>query len=56
MVMIGMTDPIAAITMMIGYLMGRLGGASVHDRLGADSVCMIGLVIVLNIFPETKKI
>ena len=34
MVMIGMTDPIGAITMMIGDLMGRLGGASVHDRLG----------------------
>ena len=26
MVMIGMTDPIDAITMMIGNLMGRLGG------------------------------
>jgi len=26
MVMIGMTDPIDAITMMIGDLMGRLGG------------------------------
>jgi len=26
MVMIGMTDPIGAITMMIGDLMGRLGG------------------------------
>jgi len=27
MVMIGMTDPIGAITMMIGDLMGRLGGS-----------------------------
>jgi len=26
MVMIGMTDPIGAVTMMIGDLMGRLGG------------------------------
>jgi len=26
MVMIGMTDPIGAITMMIGDLIGRLGG------------------------------
>jgi len=45
MVMIGMTDPIDTITVMIGDLMGRLGGErqfmigwggrlSVHDRLG----------------------
>ena len=56
MVMIGMTDPIGAIMMMIGDLMSRLG----EERpfmigLGADSVCMIGLVIVLNIFPGTSK-
>jgi len=56
MVMIGMTNPIGAITMMIGDLMGRLG----RERpfmigWGADSVCTIGLVIVLNIFPGTEK-
>jgi len=45
MVLIGMTDPIGAIAMMIGDLMGQLGGErlfmfgwggrlSVHDRLG----------------------
>jgi len=56
MVMIGMTNPIGAIMMMIGDLMSRLG----EERpfmigLGADSVCMIGLVIVLNIFPGTGK-
>jgi len=56
MVMIGMTDPIDAITMMIGDLMDRLGGERPF-MIGweADSVCMIGLVIVLNIFPGTSK-
>jgi len=54
--MIGMTDPISAIAMMIGDLMGRLG----EERpfmidWGAGSVCMIGLAIVLNIFPGTRK-
>jgi hypothetical protein len=55
-VMIGMTDRIGAITMMIGDLMGRLGGKrQFMIGLGAGLVCMIGLVIVLNIFPGTKK-
>jgi len=56
MLMISMTDPIGAIKMMIGDLMGRLGGE--HPFMigwGAGSVCKIGLVIVLNIFPGTKK-
>jgi len=56
MAMIGMTDPIGAITMMIGGLMGRLGGE--HQFMigwGVDSVYTIGLVIVSNIFPEIKK-
>jgi len=56
MVMIGMTDPIGAITMMNGGLMGRLGGErQFMIGCGADSVYTIGLVIVLNIFPGTKK-
>jgi len=56
MVMIGMTDPIGAITMMIGDLMGRLGGKrQFMIAWGAGSVYMIGLVIVLNIFPGTRK-
>jgi len=41
MVMIGMTDLIGSIRMMIGW--------------GADSEYTIGLVIVLNIFPGTRK-
>jgi len=56
MVMIDMTDPIGAIKMMIGDLMGRLGGE--HQFMidwGADSVYTIGLVIALNIFPGTRK-
>jgi len=56
MVMIGMTDPINAITMMIGDLMGRLGGKRPFMiGWGADSMCTIGLVIVLNIFPGIRK-
>jgi len=56
MVMIDMTDPIGAITMMIGDLMGRLGGER-QFVIGwaADSVYMIGLVIVFNIFLGTGK-
>ena len=55
-VMIGTTDPIGAIAMMIGDLMGRLG----EERpfmidWGAGSVCTTGLAIVLNIFPGTRK-
>jgi hypothetical protein len=54
--MIGMTDPIGAITMMIGDLMGRLGGERPFMiGWGAGSVCTTGLVIVLNIFPGTRK-
>jgi len=56
MVMIDMTDPIGAIKMMIGDLMGRLEGErQFMIGWGADSVYMIGLVIVLNIFPGTRK-
>jgi len=56
MVMIGMIDPIGAITMMIDDLMGRLGGKrQFMIAWGAGSVYMIGLVIVLNIFPGTRK-
>jgi len=51
MVMIGMTDLIGAIMMMIGDLMARLGGKRLFMiGWGADSVCMIGLVITLSIF------
>jgi len=55
-VMIGMTDPIGAITKMIGDLTGRLGEE--HPFMigwGAGSVCTTGLAIVLNIFPGTRK-
>jgi len=56
MVMIGMIDPIGAITMMIGDLMGRLGGKrQFMIAWGADSVYMIGLVIMLNIFPGIRN-
>jgi len=56
MVMIGMTDPTDAITVTIGDLMGRLGGERPFMiGWGADSVCMIGLVIVLNIFLGIRK-
>jgi len=42
--------------MMIGDLMGRFGGERrFMIGLGAGSVLMIGLVIVLNIFPGTRK-
>jgi len=55
-VMIGMTDPIGAITIMIADLMGRLGEE--HPFMigwGAGSAYMTGSVIVLNIFPGTRK-
>ena len=56
MVMIGMTGPSGAITMMIGGLMGQSGGERQFKiDWGAGSVYMIGLVIVLNIFPGTRK-
>ena len=31
------------------------GRASIHDRLGAGSVCTTGLAIVFSIFPGTRK-
>jgi len=56
MVMIGMTDQIGSIRTITAGLMGRLGGErQFMIGWGAGSVCMIGLVIVLSIFPETKK-
>jgi len=56
MVMIGMTDPIDTITMMIGGLMGRLGGERPFmTGWGADSACTTGSAIVLNIFLGTRK-
>jgi len=56
MVMIGMTNPIGAITKMIGDLMGLLEGErQFMIGWGADSVYTIGLVIVSNIFLEIKK-
>ena len=56
MVMIDTIDPIGAITMMIGNLMGRLGGErQFMIGWGADSVYTIGLVIMFNIFPGIKK-
>ena len=56
MAMIGMIDQIGSIRTMIGVLMGRLGeGPRFMVGWGADSVCMIGWVSVLGIFPETKR-
>jgi len=56
MVMIGMTDPIGAIMMMIGDLMARLGGERPFmTGCGAGSVCTTCSAIVLNIFPGTRK-
>jgi len=56
MAMIGMTDPIGAITMMIRGLKGQLGGeCQFMIGWGADSVYTIGLVIVSSFFPATKK-
>jgi len=55
-VMIGMTDPIGAITMMISDLMGRLGEERPFTiGWGAGSVCTTGLAIVFNIFLGTRK-
>jgi len=56
MVMIGMTDQIGSIRTMTADLVGRLGGL-LQSMIGwgADSVCMTGLVIVLNTFPQTKR-
>jgi len=54
--MIGMIDPIGAITTTIGDLMGR----SKEERpftigWGAGSACTTGLAIVFNIFLGTRK-
>jgi len=55
-VMIGMTDPIGVIMMVIGDLMGRLGGERPFMiGWGAGSVCTTGLVIVFWIFPGTRR-
>jgi len=56
-VMIGMTGPTGAITMMIGGLMGRLE----EERpfmigWGAGSVCTTDLAIVFSIFLGTRRI
>jgi len=54
--MIDMTGLIGAITMMIGGLVGRLEeGCPFMTDWGAGSVRTTGLVIVFNIFPETRK-
>jgi hypothetical protein len=56
MVMIGMTDLVDAITMMIGDLMGPLEGECLSTiGWGAGSVCTIGSAIVLGISPGTRK-
>jgi len=56
MVMIGTTGLIGVITTIVDDLMGRLGGErQFMIGWGAGSVCMIDLVIVLHIFPGTKK-
>jgi len=54
--MIGMIGLIGSIKVMTGDLICRLGGELQFTiGWGADSVCMIDLVIVLNIFPGTRK-
>jgi len=56
MAMIGMTNLIDVITMMIGDLMGRLEGERLSTiGLGVDSACMTGSAIVLDISPGTRK-
>jgi hypothetical protein len=54
--MIGMTGLMGATMMMIGDLMGRLEGER-QCMIGweAGSVCTIGWVIMLNIFPGIGK-
>jgi len=55
-VMIGRTGPIDTIVIMIGVSMGRLEGEHLSMiGWGAGSVCTIGLVIVLDIFPRTRE-
>jgi len=55
-VMIGTTDPIGTIVIMIGVSMGRLEGEH-PSMIGweAGSACTIGLAIVCIIFPGTRK-
>ena len=56
MATIGMIDQIGSTRTMIGVLMGRSEeGLQFMIGWGADSVCMIGLVNVSGIFPETKR-
>jgi len=56
MVMIGTIDRIGSIRTMTADLMGRLGEELQYIiGWGAGSACMIGLVIVLNIFSGTRK-
>jgi len=55
-VMIGMIDPIGAITTTIGDVMGRSEEECLFTTgWGAGSACTTGLVIVFNIFPGTWK-
>jgi len=56
MVMIGMRDQIGSIRTITAGLMGRLGGERrFMIGWGTGSVCTIDLVVVLHIFPGTKK-
>jgi len=56
MVMIGMIDQIGSIRTTTAGLMGRLGGElRFMIGWGADSVCMTGLEIELNIFSRIRK-
>jgi len=56
MAIIGMIDKIGSTRTMIGVLMGRLEeGPQFMIGWRADSVCMIDLVSVSGIFPETKR-
>jgi hypothetical protein len=56
MAIIGMIDQIGSMRTMIGVLMGRLEEEpQFMIGWGADSVCMIDLVSVSGIFPETKR-
>jgi len=56
MAITGMIDQIGSIRTMICVLMGRLGEEpQCMIGWGAGSVCMTDLVIMLSIFPETKK-
>jgi hypothetical protein len=55
-VMIGMIDPIGAITTTIGDLMGRLEEERPFTiGWGAGSACTTGLAIVFDFFPGIRK-